>query len=110
MRFYRSYENVANGGLRTMVYFANNENDGEDINVHQITESGRVKVAVRRVKSTGEFTVFYDGAQKSQDFSDKFYDFTNLRIDGRNQPLFINSVIVFDRALTDDECTSLTTV
>ena len=109
VKFYRSYENLANGGIKTVVYFADDENDNDPAS-HQITEAGPVKVIVRRVKSTGEFTVFYDGAQKYQAFAPANYGkLKSLKIDGENQPLFINNMFLFDRALTDDECIDLTT-
>ncbi len=109
VKFYRSYANLANGGIKTVIYFADDENDNDPAS-HQISEAGPVKVIVRRVKSTGEFTVFYDGAQKYQAFAPANYGkLKSLKIDGENQPLFINNMFLFDRALTDDECIDLTT-
>ena len=103
-RFYRPGLNK-----RTAVYFADRDNDTLPAS-HQITTAGRVKVAVRRVESTGEFTLFYAGAQQYQASNTDFNDFVNLQIRADGQPIFINSILVFDRALTDDECKSLTTV
>ena len=109
VKFYRSYANLANGGIKTVVYFADDENDNAPAS-HQISEAGPVIVIVRRVKSTGEFTIFYDGAQKYQVFAPANYGkLKSLKIDGENQPLFINNMFLFDRALTDDECIDLTT-
>lgn len=110
VKFYRSYEtNDGGAGVRTVVYFADDENDNDPVS-HQITEAGPVKVIVRRVKSTGEFTIFYDGAQKHQKFAPANYGkLKSLKIDGEKQPLFINNMFLFDRALTDDECIALTT-
>lgn len=110
VKFYRSYETGDGGlGIRTIIYFADDENDNDPAS-HQITEAGPVKVIVRRVKSTGEFTVFYDGAQKYQAFAPANYDkFKTLKIDGEAQSIFLNNMFLFDRALTDDECIALTT-
>ena len=109
VKFYRSYENLANGGIKTVIYFADDENDNDPAS-HQITEAGPVKVIVRRVKNTGEFTVFYDGAQKYQAFAPANYGrLKSLKIDGEKQPIFLNNMFLFDRALTDDECIALTT-
>lgn len=108
VKFYRSYAGAPDG-IRTVVYFADGENDNDPAS-HQITEAGPVKVIVRRVKSTGEFTIFYDGAQKYQAFAPANYGkLKTLKIDGEKQPLFINNMFLFDRALTDDECIALTT-
>ena len=103
-RFYRPGDNK-----RTAVYFADRDNDTVPVS-HQITTAGRVKVIVRRVESTGEFTIFYAGAQQHQRFNTDYGDFSNLQMKADGQPIYINSIIIFDRALTDDECTSLTTV
>lgn len=103
-RFYRPGVNK-----RTAVYFADRDNDPYPVS-HQITTAGRVKVVVRRVEATGEFTIFYAGAQKHQQFNSDFGDFANLQMKADGQPMYINSVIIFDRALTDDEAKSLTTV
>jgi len=103
-RFYRPGLNK-----RTSVYFADRDNDPNPVS-HQITTAGRVKVVVRRVESTGEFTIFYAGDQKYQSFNTDYDDFANLQIKANGQPIFINSIIIFDRALTDDEAKSLTTV
>lgn len=108
VKFYRSYAGAPDG-IRTVVYFADDENDNDPAS-HEITEAGPVKVIVRRVKSTGEFTIFYDGAQKHQKFAPANYGkLKTLKIDGEKQPLFINNMFLFDRALTDDECIALTT-
>lgn len=103
-RIYRPNPNTS-----AKVYWADNDNDTTPTS-HTISETGRVKVIVRRVESTGEFTVFYAGAQKYQASNTDFDDLVNLQIRADGQPIFINSILVFDRALTDDECKSLTTV
>ena len=108
VKFYRSYAGAPDG-IRTVVFFSDDENDNDPAS-HIITEAGPVKVIVRRVKSTGEFTIFYDGAQKYQAFAPANYGkLKTLKIDGEKQPLFINNMFLFDRALTDDECIALTT-
>lgn len=116
IRFGRSNHNFGafriyrpNPNTSAKVYWADNDNDTIPT-AHTISEAGRVKVIVRRVESTGEFTVFYAGAQKYQASNTDFDDFVNLQIRADGQPIFINSILVFDRALTDDECKSLTTV
>ena len=108
VKFYRSYAGAPDG-IRTIIYFADDENDNDPAS-HEITEAGPVKVIVRRVKSTGEFTIFYDGAQKHQKFAPANYGkLKTLKIDGEKQPIFLNNMFLFDRALTDDECIALTT-
>ena len=104
INFYRS----GNTELRTVIYFADLELDNNPTS-HIIADGTSPNVAVRRVKSTGEFTVFYEGVQKYQAFNTNYDVLDNLLLRGDDQPYFINSILLFDRALTDDECKALAT-
>jgi hypothetical protein len=104
IKLYRS----GNTNLRTVVYFADVELDNNPTS-HIISDGTSPNIAIRRVKSTGEFTVFYDGAQQYQAFNTNYDVLDNILIRGDDQPIFINSILLFDRALTDDECKSLAT-
>jgi len=104
IKLYRSGDT----NLRTVVYFADVELDN-DPSSHIVTDGTSPNIAIRRVKSTGEFTVFYDGSQQYQAFNTNYDVLDNILIRGDDQPIFINSILLFDRALTDDECKALAT-
>ena len=67
------------------------------------------KVAVRRIKSTGEWAMFVDGSNVQTQYNTNYPDFQRLKISATGSPVHLNGTIVFDRALTDDECIALTT-
>lgn len=94
--------------IRNHVYWEDLDADTSP-SAHEIDEAGPVKVAIRRIYSTGEWTVFYAGAQQNQAFNANYDKFTQLTVDANGDAKFINSILIFDRALTDDECIDLTT-
>jgi hypothetical protein len=102
---FRVYRASSNSITTTIVWF-----DGDIANnpAAYVINSATPKVAIRRIYSTGAWDVFVDGVKTYSATNTNFLSFTRIHLQGAGTPQKFKQFVVFDTALTDEECSALT--